>query len=82
MPELRRYYTVESVRPVADGYSVRLNELAPDCHKGGACACGQCGWDSGRFRKVYRPTPSKIAALTALLDVPELEDVPKAAETD
>ena len=76
MPELGRYYTIESVRPVADGYSVRLNELAPDCHRGGACTCGECGWDSSRFRRIYRPSPEKIATLTALLDAPELVDVP------
>ena len=82
MPELGRFYTVESVRPVGGGHSVRLNELAPDCHKGGACSCGNCGWDSGRFRKIYRPTPEKIAALTALLDVPELEGVPRAVSIE
>ena len=79
MPELRRLYTVESVRPVGDGYSIRLNELEPDCHSGGACGCGECGWDSTRFRRVYRPTPDKIAALTALLDAPVPCEIPPAA---
>ena len=82
MPELGRYYTIESVRPAADGYSVRLNELAPDCRKGGACACGKCGWDSSRFRRIYRPSPEKIAVLTALLDVPDLVDEPKESSLE
>ena len=76
MPDLGRFYTIETVRPAADGYSVRLNELAPDCRKGGACTCGRCGWDSSRFRRFYRPSPEKIATLTALLDAPELADLP------
>jgi hypothetical protein len=82
MPELGRFYTIESVRPVADGYSVRLNELAPDCRRGGTCTCGKCGWDSSRFRKIYRPSPEKIAVLTALLDVTELVDEPKASSIE
>ena len=82
MPELGRFYTIESVRPVGDGYSVRLNELAPDCRKGGVCKCRKCGWDSGRFRKVYRPSPEKIAVLTDLLNAPELVDVPSIASIE
>src|SRR4030095_7213994 len=78
MPELGRYYTIESVRPVSDGYSVRLNELAPGCHRGGACTCAECVWDPSRFRRMSRPSPEKIAALTALLDTPELIDLPEA----
>jgi hypothetical protein len=65
MPELGRLYTVESVRSIGNGFSVRLNELTPECFRGGRCSCGNCGWDAGRFRKVYRPDG---AALHALLD--------------
>ena len=82
MPELGRFYSVASVRPVGGGYSVRLNELAPDCRRGGVCTCGKCGWDSGRFRRIYRPSPEKIAALTALLEAPELVDVPNASSSE
>lgn len=70
MPELGRLYTIESVRSVSGGFSVRLNELTPDCYKGGSCTCGNCGWDASRFRKVYRPEEWKLASLRALLDVP------------
>jgi hypothetical protein len=78
MPELGRLYTVESIRPVSGGWSVRLNELTPDCYRGGPCSCGHCGWDSTRFRKVYRPTKDKLAELRALLHAPlEIgDDVP------
>ncbi len=81
MPELGQLYTVESIRNVAGGYSVRLNELTPDCYQGGSCTCGNCGWDSGRFRRVYRPDDEKLASLRELLDVPverefELEGPP------
>jgi hypothetical protein len=82
MPELGRFYTIESMRPAADGFSVRLNEVVPDCRRGGACACGRCGWDSSRFRRIYRPSPEKIAALTALLDAPELFDMSKAESNE
>lgn len=68
MPELGRLYTVESARAVAGGWSVRLAELTPDCFKGGSCGCGNCGWDSARFRKVYRPADEKLADLRALLN--------------
>ena len=61
MPVLDRLYTVTSLRPVGDGGSVRLKELTPNCHLGGLCACGGCGWDAGRFRKVYRPNPDLFA---------------------
>ena len=75
MPVLGRLYTVESVREVSGGWSVRLNELLPDCYLGGRCECGRCGWDSHRFRRVYRPSDDKLADLRALLDVPlEVED--------
>jgi hypothetical protein len=70
MPELGQLYTVESVRAVGGGYSVRLNELTPDCFKGGPCTCGNCGWDASRFRKIYRPREEKLASFKALLDVP------------
>lgn len=65
MPDLGGLYTIASIRPVHDGRSVRLKELTPTCHLGGPCACGDCGWDAGRFRKVYRPGPELIAFLTA-----------------
>lgn len=70
MPELGRLYTVESVRRVSGGYNIRLNELSPDCYRGGSCSCGHCGWDAERFRKIYRPKEKNIAQLRALLDNP------------
>ena len=63
MPSLGALYTITSLRPVGDGHSVRLRELTPSCHLGGVCACGDCGWDAGRFRKVYRPGPGLFAML-------------------
>jgi hypothetical protein len=70
MPDLGALYLVTSIRPVDVGHSVRLKELIPSCHLGGVCACGQCGWDAGRFRKVHRPRPDFFAAL--LQPIPEL----------
>jgi hypothetical protein len=70
MPDLGALYTVTSVRPAGDGRSVRLKELTPTCHRGGVCACGQCGWDAGRFRKVYRPSGDLIASLTRKVSEP------------
>jgi hypothetical protein len=64
MPDFGALYTITSIRPAGEGQSVRLKELTPSCHLGGACACGQCGWDAGRFRKVYRPSDELIASLT------------------
>jgi hypothetical protein len=55
MPTWGALYTITGVRRFEDGASVRLKELAPTCYLGGPCGCGQCGWDAGRFRKVYRP---------------------------
>ena len=63
MPAPGALYTVASIRPAGDGHSVRLKELAPSCHLGGPCGCGQCGWDAGRFRKVHRPRGGFIAEL-------------------
>jgi hypothetical protein len=63
MPEFGALYLVTSIRPVGDGLSVRLKELAPSCHLGGICACGGCGWDAGRFRKVHRPGPGLLTWL-------------------
>jgi hypothetical protein len=63
MPALGTLYTVASIRPVADGYSVRLRELTPSCYLGGVCACGDCGWDATRFRKVHGPNPDLIVML-------------------
>lgn len=70
MPELGALYVVTSIRPAGDGHSVRLKELTPSCHLGGPCACGGCGWDAGRFRKVHRPVPGVFAGL--LCETPEL----------
>ncbi len=63
MPSLGGLYAIASIRPVGDGHSVRLRELTPSCYLGGVCACGECGWDARRFRKVYRPGPGLLAAL-------------------
>lgn len=64
MPLLGGLYTIATIRPVGDGHSVRLKELRPSCQLGGLCACGHCGWDAGRFRKLYRPSGELIAALS------------------
>jgi len=66
MPQMGRLYTVDSVRAVGDGHSVRLIELDPACHLGGSCDCGDCGWDARRFRKVYRPRRSMDALLASI----------------
>jgi hypothetical protein len=71
MPDTDRLYTVEDVRLIAGGYSLRLNELAPTCHKGGSCACGDCGWDARRFRRIYRPDPRNLKSFQAMLDMPK-----------
>jgi len=63
MPEPGGLYTVTSIRPVGDGLGLRLKELSPSCHLGGVCACGQCGWDAGRFRRVHRPRDGFVAEL-------------------
>jgi hypothetical protein len=63
MPDLGALYTVTSIRRVEDGLSVRLKELTPSCHLGGVCACGDCGWDARRFRKIYRPRGELLASL-------------------
>ena len=70
MPDIGRLYTVEDVRFIAGGYSVRLNELAPCCFQGGTCTCGECGWDARRFRRVYRPHSRNLEPFTALLRKP------------
>jgi hypothetical protein len=67
MPDLGALYTVASIRPVEGGLSVRLKELTPSCHLGGVCACGGCGWDAGRFRRVYRPSGDLIAKIKAAI---------------
>lgn len=67
MPEVDQLYTVEDVRFVAGGCSVRLAELAPGCYQGGPCACGSCGWDARRFRRVYRPDPRNLDPFKAML---------------
>lgn len=70
MPDTDRLYTVEDVRFIAGGYSVRLNELAPGCYRGGSCTCGRCGWDARRFRRVYRPDPRNLDPFRAMLSTP------------
>jgi hypothetical protein len=67
MPGAGRLYHVASVKRVGDGYSVRLLELAPDCYMGGSCICGNCGWDSGRFRRHHRPD-DQLAIFQAMLE--------------
>lgn len=80
MPDMGRLYRVESVRPVGDGYSVRLLELTPDCYAGGSCACGSCGWDSGRFRLIHRP--DRLALFHAMLENREqhLAPIPESVD--
>ena len=63
MPVRGGLYAVASIRFVDDGQSVRLKELTPICYLGGVCACNQCGWDAGRFRKVHRPGAGLLARL-------------------
>jgi hypothetical protein len=70
MPALGMIYTVASVRAVGDGFSVRLREIIPTCHRGGDCGCGRCGWDSQRFRLVYRPDDSRLEVFRQLLKLP------------
>ena len=69
MPEAGHLYRIRSVRKIGNGYSVRLLELTPDCHLGGPCSCGHCGWDSGRFRLTHRP--DKLAKFREMLNVKE-----------
>jgi hypothetical protein len=71
MPDTDRIYTIEEVRFIAGGCSIRLNELAPTCNKGGSCACGDCGWDARRFRRVYRPDPRNLELFQAMLHMPK-----------
>ncbi len=71
MPDLDRLYTVENLRFIAGGYSVRLNELAPGCYQGGPCTCGNCGWDARRFRRVYRPDLRNLEPFRAMLSAPK-----------
>ena len=68
LPDLGNLYTVSSIRPLGDGHSVRLRELTPTCFLGGRCACGDCGWDAGRFRKIYRPGAGLLARLLEEVD--------------
>lgn len=71
MPETDRLYTVEDVKFIAGGCSVRLYELAPGCRMGGTCTCGECGWDAQRFRRVYRPDPRNLKPFKAMLLTPK-----------
>lgn len=68
MPTQGQLYRIQRVSAVGDGHSVRLFELIPTCYRGGPCACGGCGWDAGRFRKVYRPDQRAIARLAEICD--------------
>lgn len=70
IPQLGQLYIVSCVRCVGDGYSVRLKELTPTCYLGGPCRCGECGWDAGRFRKVYRPNDATLRTMLKLIDEP------------
>jgi hypothetical protein len=70
MPRRGTHYRVQSVRGVGDGYSVRLMELTPECHSGGPCNRGNCGWDSSRFRRVSRSDQQALALLRAMLNEP------------
>ena len=67
MPKAGHLYRIQSVRRVGYGFSVRLFELTPECHLGGPCNCGNCGWDSGRFRLAQRREEDKLSVLRALL---------------
>ncbi len=71
MPVRGQLYTVASIRAVEGGASVRLREILPTCYLGRACACGGCGWDARRFRRVLRPDAGWLARL--------LEDVNEPA---
>lgn len=68
MPRMGERYTVTRTRQVGDGWSVRLLEIHPTCHAGGPCRCGDCGWDSSRFRKCE---PDEAIERTAAKSVPE-----------
>ena len=70
MPVRGQLYTVTGIRPADDGHSVRLKELFPTCYRGGPCACGDCGWDARRFRKILRPDERFLARLLEDIDVP------------
>jgi hypothetical protein len=70
MPQAGRLYRVQSVRRVGDGFSVRLLELTSECHLGGPCHCGSCGWDSGRFRRVAHQSEDRLAVFRELLEQP------------
>ena len=65
MPSEGQLYVVASVAPAGEGHSVRLQGLTPTCYLSGPCACGQCGWDASRFRKVYTPNRELISSLSA-----------------
>lgn len=67
LPVLGALYTITGIRTGEDGPVVRLKELTPDCPHGDACASGSCGWEAGRFRRVYRPRAELIASIKAAL---------------
>jgi hypothetical protein len=65
MPRRGQLYTVAAIKAVDGGHSVRLKELIPSCYRGGVCACGGCGWNATRFRKILRPKRALLASLVA-----------------
>lgn len=81
MPAAGQLYHVASVKRVGDGYSVRLLELTPDCYIGGPCACGNCGWDSSRFRLAHRPD-DELAVFHDMLDTIERTEAPISEPVD
>ena len=74
MPELGHLYHVAGVRRVGGGFSVRLCEITPECCRGGHCACGNCGWDSARFRRRDRPE-ERLAVFRTMLKQAERRPV-------
>ena len=67
MPDTDRLYTVEDIRFIAGGYSLRLNELG---QRHWCTALRQLRRDARRFKRVYRPTPHQ-PSIQALLSTPK-----------
>lgn len=44
-----------------------LRALTPDCWEGGPCACGACGWDASRFRRVRPIRTEQLDVFRAML---------------
>jgi hypothetical protein len=70
MPRTGRRYTVESVHRDGGVETLRLVGQTPSCRHGGACACGECGWDARLFRRVYRPKDANLDVFREMLDAP------------